>query len=152
MRVIASGERDEPLIEHPESVAIVPVEDGDVVFVRQTRRGARGKVVEIPSGKLEPGETPAEAAVRELAEECALGAREWREVGSFWAAPAYSTEYVHVFAARRLHAVDPRRLDADEDIELERRPLAAGLDWLEDAISVAALALYLCTDSGEVRA
>jgi ADP-ribose pyrophosphatase len=143
VRVIASREGADALLEHPHSVAIVPVDGEELVLVRQTRRGAGGKVLELPSGKLEPGESPAEAAVRELAEECALGAREWRELGSFWAAPAYSTEYVHVFVASDLHAVDPGVLDEDEDIDVERRPVTDGLDGLEDAISVAGVALWL---------
>ncbi len=130
------------VIDHPHSVGIVPVDGDEIVFVRQTRRGAGEKVLEIPSGKLEPGESPEEAAVRELAEECALGAREWRRLGSFWAAPAYSTEYVHVFAASGLYPVDPGALDEDEDIEVERRPATDGLAELEDAITVAALALW----------
>ena len=56
-----------PLIEHPESVVLVVEDGGELVCVRQTRPGAGGTTLELPSGKLEPGETPAEAASRELA-------------------------------------------------------------------------------------
>jgi 8-oxo-dGTP pyrophosphatase MutT (NUDIX family) len=130
------------LIEHPDSVVIVPLDGDRLVVVRQTRPGATEPTLELPSGKLEPVETAADAAARELAEECGLAAREWRELGSFWAAPAYSTEYVHVWEARGLHAADPADLDEDEDVEVERRPVAEGLSALSDAASVAALALW----------
>jgi 8-oxo-dGTP pyrophosphatase MutT (NUDIX family) len=130
------------VIQHPESVVVVALDGGDLVLVRQSRPGAKGKTLELPSGKLEAGETPAEAAARELAEECGLEAREWRELGSFWAAPAYSTEFVHVFEARGLAQADPAGLDEDEDVEAERRPLASGLEGISDAVSIAALALW----------
>jgi hypothetical protein len=80
--------------------------------------------------------------VRELAEECTLAAGEWAELGTFWAAPAYSTELVHVFEARALAAGPPAELDEDEELAVERRPLAAGFDGLSDAASIAALALW----------
>ena len=111
-----------PLIEHPESVVLV-VEDGDdLVCVRQTRAGAPDPTLELPSGKLEPGETPEEAARRELAEECGLAAGSLRKMGSFWVVPAYSTEHCHVFHATTLSPAAPAALDDDEDIEVARVP------------------------------
>ena len=85
----------------------------------------------------------AAAAVRELAEECQARAASWRELGSFWAVPAYSTEFVHVFEALDLSASSGATLDADEDVEVERLPLVGALARLSDAVSVAALALWL---------
>jgi ADP-ribose pyrophosphatase len=131
------------LVQHPESVTIVAVEDGEVVLVRQARRGAPEPTLELPSGKLEPGESLAEAAARELAEECALAADELQELGSFWAVPAYSTERVYVFAARGLRAADPAAADADESITVERVPADRALRVLSDAVSIAAYALWL---------
>lgn len=130
------------VVDHPPSVTVIPVDGDEVVLVRQTRPGARDWTLELPSGKVEPGETPHDAAVRELAEECALAAASFRELGSFWAVPAYSTEYVHVFEATGLTAVASRAQDDDEDVEVERVPVAAALDALSDAVSVAALALW----------
>src|SRR5258708_29233362 len=88
-----------PVVEHPPSVVLVVREGEDVVLVRQHRPGANGPVVELPAGKVEPGESTIEAAERELAEECSLAADGWRVLGSFWAAPAYSTERVTVLSA-----------------------------------------------------
>lgn len=131
-----------PLVRHPESVTLVPLDGEEVVLVSQTRPGAGSRLVELPAGKLEPGETPAEAARRELAEECALEAETWSALGGFWAAPGYSTEYSHVFVASGLSPVDSPHLDEDEDIEVERAPVEEALARVEDAGSLAALALW----------
>jgi len=131
------------LIQHPPSVVLVAVESGELVLVRQSRPGSNSRTLELPSGKLENGETPVEAAARELAEECGLAAEQLSEIGTFWAAPGYSTELVHVFEAAGLGEADPAELDDDEDIEVKRLPLAGALKELDDAASIASLALWL---------
>lgn len=131
------------LIQHPPSVVLVVHEGGELVLVRQSRPGSGTRTLELPSGKIEDGETPLEAAARELAEECGLAAAELTELGTFWAAPGYSTELVHVFDAAGLSDADPAELDDDEDIEVERRPLAGALEALDDGVSIAGLALWL---------
>jgi 8-oxo-dGTP pyrophosphatase MutT (NUDIX family) len=131
------------IVQHPPSVVLVVVEGGELVLVRQSRAGSGSRTLELPSGKLEEGEAPADAAARELAEECGLAAEVWTAVGTFWAAPGYSTELVHVFEASGLSRADPAELDDDEDIEVERLPLVGALEALDDAASVAALALWL---------
>jgi ADP-ribose pyrophosphatase len=122
---------------------LIVVEGGEIVLVRQTRPGSQSSTLELPSGKLEDGETPVQAAARELAEECGLVASELRAVATFWTAPAYSTELAHVFEAVGLAEAGPSQLDDDEDIEVERLPLAGALERLDDAGSIAALALWL---------
>ena len=120
---------------------LVVTDDEQLVLVRQQRPGAGGPVVELPAGKLEPGETVLAAATRELAEECGLSAAGWRTVGSFWAAPAYSTERVTVLAAE----VDGHAFgeaDSDEQIEVLRIPAAEASRYVEDATSLAALTLH----------
>lgn len=131
------------LIQHPESVTIVALDDGEIVLVRQTRPGANGTTLELPAGCLEEGETPEEAAKREFEEECGLAAATWRSLGSFWAAPAYSTEYVHVFEATGLLEIGSPGLDEGEDVTVERRPLKGVIGELSDAASLGALALWL---------
>lgn len=139
------------LVRHPESVAIVAVQrdvggEDMVVVVVQPRAGAPKPTVELPAGKLEPGEEPGAAAVRELREECSLAATSWRALGSFWAVPAYSTERVHAFEARELRPARGQP-DADEEITVNRLAVAGLPGALSDAISIAAYALWVASDS-----
>jgi ADP-ribose pyrophosphatase len=136
-----------PLVEHPESVTLVVLDGDDVVLVRQERPGARSATLELPAGTIEPGETPEQTAARELAEECGLAAATLERVGGFLVVPAYSTEYTHVFEARDLSAATGVP-DDDEDIAVERRPVAGLLERLSDAGSIAALALWLERKAG----
>jgi ADP-ribose pyrophosphatase len=130
------------LVEHPPSVVIVALEGDDIVLVRQTRPGANERTLEVPSGKLEPGEAPHQAAARELAEECGLAATALQEIGTFWAVPAYSTEFVHVFEATGLQPDISATVDEDEDVEVERVAVQLAVDVVSDAVSVAAIALW----------
>jgi ADP-ribose pyrophosphatase len=126
------------LIEHPPSVVLI-VRDGDsLICVVQCREGADGTVRELPAGTLEPGETLAACADRELAEECGLSVSEWTELGSFWVAPAYSTERATVLAGT-VSGIANAVADGDEDIAVERIPYAQAPFALEDATSLAAL-------------
>lgn len=130
------------MIEHPPSVVLVVTDGGELVLVRQPRPGAGTRVLELPAGKVEPGETTREAADRELAEECGLAVTEWVEIGRFWAAPEYSTEFVRVMAGT-VSGTAPADADADEDIEVIRLAPERALAVLEDAGSVAALGLWM---------
>ncbi len=129
------------LIRHPESVSIVALRDDSLVVVVQRRAGSAEPTVELPAGCLEPGESAAQAAARELREECSLSARSWRELGRFWAAPAYSTERVYVFEARELSVAEGQAED-DEQIEVGSRPISDLPGDLSDATSIAAWALW----------
>jgi ADP-ribose diphosphatase len=124
------------LVQFGESVAIVAV-DGDVlVLVRQARLGASEPLIEIPAGKIEQGESPRDAAERELAEECGVRASRWTELGGFYAAAAYSTEYVHAFVAEDIREAGPAEL------EVLRLPLQEAIEHINDGSSLAAIALW----------
>jgi ADP-ribose pyrophosphatase len=128
------------LIEHSPSVVLLVSEGERLVVVRQPRPGPGADVLELPAGTFEPGETAVQCADRELAEECGLRVARWTELGSFWAAPAYSTEYVTVLAGE-CSGTATGSPDADEAIVVERIPRSEAASRLEDAISLAALAL-----------
>ncbi len=134
------------IIEHTGSVILIPVDEtGMMHFVRQYRHAAGIDMLELPAGTLEPGEPPAEAAGREIREEIGLAAGSLREIGSFYLAPGYSTELMHVFLATDLKD-DPLDPDDDEYLSVEKIPVGEALRMAEnaemqDAKSIAALLL-----------
>ena len=90
------------VVQHPNSVVIVPLEDdGSVVMVRQYRKAAGRELLEFPAGMIEGDASPVDAARRELREETGLDARELIELGSFFAAPGSLTERLHAFPGER---------------------------------------------------
>jgi ADP-ribose pyrophosphatase len=131
------------VLRQPDSVSIVAVDGGLIVVVRQTRAGAEGRTLELPAGSIEEGESPEECAARELVEECGLTAGAWRKLGEYWAAPDYSTEYVHAFEAAELTDVGIGEREEGDDLVMERLPLRGVIGELSDANSLAALALWL---------
>ena len=134
------------IVEHHGSVVIIPVDaDGNLLFVRQYRHAAGLDLLELPAGTLEPGEDPAECAAREVREETGMAAGRLEELGRFYLAPGYSTEFMVVYLARDLRH-DPLQADADEFLQVEAVPLAEALRLAQsgempDAKSLAALFL-----------
>lgn len=134
------------IIEHIGSVIIIPVDDeGQMYFVRQYRHAAGLDLLELPAGTLEIGEPPEEAAGREIREETGMAAQTMREIGSFYLAPGYSTELMHVFLATGLYH-SPLEADADEYLSLEKIPATEAMRMAEnaqmlDAKTLAALLL-----------
>jgi ADP-ribose pyrophosphatase len=123
------------IVEHNGAVAMVALDqEGNVYLVRQYRAAAGLSLLELPAGTLEPGETPEACARRELQEEIGFIPGGLKRLGGFYAAPGYTTEYIHVYLATDLH---PSRLptDADEDIAVERLPFGQALS---DALSARA--------------
>ncbi|MBN2084868.1 MAG: NUDIX hydrolase [Anaerolineales bacterium] len=95
-------------------VALTP--DGKIVAVRQFRFGVQRQSLEIPAGLVDPGETPLEAARRELAEETGYTAREWKSLGWSYANPAFLDNRAHYFLATHVRRTQEPQLDAGEDI------------------------------------
>ena len=132
------------IIEHGGSVLIVPIDqDGNLLFVRQYRHAAGLELLELPAGTLDEGEAPEVCAAREIREETGFSAGRLEEIGKFYLAPGYSSEYMHVFLARDLKP-DPLQHDEDEFLTLETIPLAKALEMAErgevpDAKSLAGL-------------
>ncbi|HEY5627902.1 MAG TPA: NUDIX hydrolase [Candidatus Limnocylindrales bacterium] len=117
------------IVGHPGAVAILAVDDlGRVLFVRQWRVAAGRGLLEIPAGTLDVHdgvtEDPDVAARRELEEETGHRADAWRKLGSFWTAPGFASERMHLYLAEGLVPVaDDDRLSPDEDEALELRHL-----------------------------
>lgn len=136
------------LVEHSDSVGIIPVDRlGNLLFVRQYRIAAKKTLIEIPAGKMEKGERPEEAALRELNEEIGYAAT-LTLITQWYLAPGYSTEKIHFFLATDLKRTKKRlRMDDDEIMKTERMNLETALKRclrgdIEDCKTVSAIMLY----------
>lgn len=146
VRLPNGSESVREVVAHPGAVAMVPLTDeGKVIFVRQWRYPAGKALLEIPAGTLEPDEEPLACAGRELAEEIGRRPERLEPLGSFFLAPGYSSERIHLFLATGLQPA-AAEADADETIEVEEIPLAEAVAMaadgrLEDAKSIAGVLL-----------
>ncbi len=88
-------------VRFPNSVAILPVDEGNcrVLIIRQYRPSINNWILEAPAGVIDPGETPIEAANRELEEETGFTASRLVRVGEAYVSPGYSTELITLFLA-----------------------------------------------------
>ena len=121
------------VVRHGGSVAVLPVlEDGRVVLIRQYRYGVGEEVWEVPAGRLDPGETPEQAARRELVEEVGLHARKLTPLVTLHTTPGFCDEVIHVFRATGLETVPPRP-DEDERITAHTLELAEARSRLEES-------------------
>lgn len=118
------------VVRHPGAVAIVALtDDGRICLVRQYRTALGRVTVEIPAGKLDPGEDPLECANRELLEETGMRAERMAFLTTIATGVGFCDELIHMYMATGLSfaASDP---DADEFINVDLVPL----DELIDAV------------------
>ncbi len=107
------------LIDHPGAVAVIAVTpDNKVLAVRQYRKALQKAIVEIPAGKLEPGEKPEVTAVRELEEETGYTCESLEKVISFYTSPGFANELVHLYVAKGLKKNGELSADEDEFLDL----------------------------------
>jgi len=132
------------IVHHPGASAVVPfVSRDEVLLIRQYRHAAGGTILEVPAGKLDPGDTPESCALRELEEEAGCRAGRIENLGWIFTTPGFTDEVIHLFAAFELEKI-PTRHEDDEVIELLQLPLGEALDlvWrgeLTDAKSALTL-------------
>lgn len=106
------------IIQHGGSAVIMPVDDrGRILLARQYRLPARAYMWELPAGRLDPGETPLQAAKRELKEETGYRAKAWKKLVSFYASPGFLAEKMTLFVASGLTAGQQTPME-DERIEM----------------------------------
>jgi ADP-ribose pyrophosphatase len=144
------------VVRHRGSVAALPVhEDGRVVLVRQYRYAVGAMVWELPAGRIDPGEEPAQGAGRELEEEVGLKAATLEPLLTFFTTPGFCDEVMHLFRATGLSSV-PARPEADERIEagvftLDATRAMIQQGQIREGKTLVALLLELQRRSGEWR-
>ncbi len=107
------------MVRHPGAVAVLAEPTpGSVVLVKQYRKALDESLVEIPAGKLEPGESPEVCAVRELREETGLAARcRWNSVFDFFTSPGFADERIYLYYTNDVEQ-EEQALDEDEFVEV----------------------------------
>ena len=130
--------------DHPGGVAVLPLdEENRVLAVTQFRYVFGKPLLEIPAGKLEPGEDPGEAGLRELREETGATPGRYESMGRILPSPGCYGEILYLYLARDLR-MGEQRLDPDEFLNLERIPFDEMVrrclsGEIEDAKTVAAV-------------
>lgn len=110
------------VVGHPGGVCVLALrEDGTVPLVRQFRYPLGDTLLELPAGKLEYGEEPRPAAIRELGEEVGLTPGELIDLGAIYVSPGFCKEKLHMYLARNCTEV-PVHPDEDEFLEIEYLP------------------------------
>ena len=117
---------------HNGGSGVLPItKDGDVLLVEQFRYGLAGITLEIPAGKLEPNEDPAECALRELGEEVGAKTNELISLGCLAATPAYDSEIIYIFMAECDEFVQ-QHPDEDEFLNIRRVPFEKAIEMVMD--------------------
>lgn len=122
------------LIKHPGAVAVIALTgQGKLVLVEQFRKALERTIIEIPAGKIDPGEDPERTAVRELEEETGYRAARLRFIQSFATSPGFADEIIHLYLAEDLERVDnPAKGDEDEFIDIHECTLKQAEAMMED--------------------
>ncbi len=121
------SEADVDIVRHPGASAVVPFlsdpegEDPQILLLRQYRYAADGYLDEIPAGRLDPGESPAACAARELKEETGCTAKQIEPLITIVTTPGFTDERIHLFIATDLtHGEAAREADEFADVIVMR--------------------------------
>lgn len=145
-----TSERD--VIRHNGSVIVLAVDsstnpaDPTILIERQYRHAAGQFLLELPAGRIEPGEAPLAAAKRELIEETGFRARRWSRLVRYYASPGFLSEHMQVYLAEDLRAGEAHP-EPDEKISLRHIPLSELLSLIQsgkiqDGKTILSVLLY----------
>lgn len=132
------------VVHHPGGVCVAAVDENEMVtVVRQFRYPFGDHLLELPAGKLEKGEEPLPAAMRELSEETGLEAEQWVDLGHIYTSPGFSTERLYIYLAMGLKQGEAHP-DPNEFLDVEKMPLSELMKLVDegtihDAKTVAGL-------------
>jgi ADP-ribose pyrophosphatase len=131
-------------IDHPEAAAIIPfVSKEEILMVRQFRYALGKETLEIPAGKLDPGEKPEQCVRRELLEETGYEAEQVQFILTYAPAIGYSNELIHLFSGHHLRKVrggfDEREISSVENISLSQLRDMVKKGFIEDGKTLLGL-------------
>ncbi len=128
VRLVDGNETSRDVVDHNGGVCIAPVDaEGNVYLVEQYRYPMRETTLELPAGKLEPGEDPDAAIARELREETGFHSDRIQKLGVIYPTPGFCTEKLHLYYSCDLVAGE-QELDEDEFLNVRKMPLNDALN------------------------
>ncbi|MCQ5336866.1 MAG: NUDIX hydrolase [Candidatus Methanomethylicia archaeon] len=119
------------IVVHRGAVAILALDNNNIILIRQYRHAAGKFMWEIPAGTLEEGEDPLECAKRELLEETGYIANKIEKLIQFYVAVGYCTEIIHLFIARELKKLS-QKTEEDEFINVYSIPIDKALEMIKN--------------------
>lgn len=130
-----SGNRSiREIADHPGGAVAVPVlDDGSLVLVRQYRHPTKEHVLELPAGKLDPGEDPMVCAGRELEEETGYRASKLTKLTAILTTPGFCNERLHIYLAEGLKqsARGQQLEEGERSLLVERMPFQEAIRMIE---------------------
>ncbi len=113
------------VVRHNGACCVVAIDDDkNLLLVRQFRYALNKQLLELPAGKLDViGESPLDAAKRELLEETGFKANSWLDLGSIYPSPGYCDEVIYLYVATNLTKVGNLSLDEGEFLQVEKYSL-----------------------------
>lgn len=134
--------------ECPDWVIVIAEKDDDFLMVKQYRHGEGKLSIEFPGGVIDAGETPEQAAIRELREETGAKAKEIIHLGTMNPNPALFANHTHVYLATGLDFTNEQDLDSDEFLsymKISKKEVLMKMGSAEypHALMCAAAALYM---------
>ena len=128
--MVMEGESFREIVEHNGGAVIAAVKpDGNMIMVRQFRKPAERVMLEVPAGKIDPGEDPEITAARELKEETGYTAGKIRKLTQMYPSVGYSEEILHLYLCTELEAGETA-FDENEAIDIEEYPIDTLVDMV----------------------
>ncbi|MGO4494618.1 NUDIX hydrolase [Paenibacillus sp. 2RAB27] len=125
------GTASREIVKHPGAVAVIPLLRDKMIVVEQYRKPLEKSQVEIPAGKLDSGEEPLRAALRELEEETGYKSDNIRLVSSFYTSPGFADEIIHLYIAEDL-VKGTANPDEDEFLDCEAITLEQAQQYMHE--------------------
>jgi ADP-ribose pyrophosphatase len=140
------------VVRHNGSIVVLAVDesknpnDPDIILIRQYRHAVGQFLLELPAGRIEPGEAPLAAAKREMIEETGFSARRWVMLSKYFASPGFLAEFMQIYLARDIRE-GVSHPEEDEHIEIVRTPLSEAMamvaaNKIHDGKTLIGLSLY----------
>jgi len=148
-------EGDYIIMEAPDWVIVIPEQEDNFLMVKQWRHGEAALSVEFPGGVIDKGESPEEAARRELEEETGYKAGKLTKLGTVNPNPALFSNHVHFYLAQDLLKTGTQKLDSDEFInfmEISKKEVLEGMgtEQFPHAMMGMAVSLYIKHNGGSI--